>query len=385
MKIKLKPLILFICVLLLNGCWDRTEVNDLAFVIATGFDKMAENEFRAAVQTPLPSAMGGPSGGGGGTSGDSPYYVDSATGRNIREADDNLQKRVSRELFLAHRRVFIFGEKLASGGIKRSLDYILEHPESRLSTFILIAEGEALDIMTASPHFEQLPSEAVREMAKSTLNVDTRDIINDLDLPGKDPIIPIVKTVKTQNKGNDKKEEIQIDRIGIMKDDALAFITSEEEARGVFWLHNKMERKKITVPIDKDSELNLSIRDSKIKPSYKVKNHMPEFTLHLNVDGLLLQNEARLNLEEKDIYKMATNKFAEQVRKEVAAIINHAKAEGIDPYGLGCYVYRTDNVLWEKHLADKWRELLPDLKVEVDVKTEIVRVNNKGIKIRGSN
>lgn len=375
-------IILFICGSLLSGCWDRTEVNDLAFVIATGFDKLGENDFRISAQTPLPSAMGGPSGGGGGTSGNSPFYVDSGKGRNIREADDDLQKRVSRELFLAHRRVFIFGEEVASGGIERSLNYILEHPESRLSTFLLIAKGEALDILTASPHFEQLPSEAVRELAKTNLNIDTRDVINDLHLPGKDPIIPVVKTVNTQNKGNDERKEVQLDSIGIMKDDTLKFFTNEDETSGIYWLHNKMRQKKITVAIDKESELNLIIRDYKLKPSYQVNNHIPEFTIGLFVNGTLLQNEAMLDLEDEKVYKMATTKFADQIRKQVEGVIDHAKSEGIDPYGLGWFVYKTDNILWEKHLAKKWRDILPNLKIHIDVNAEITRVNNKGIKIR---
>ncbi|MGG0716961.1 Ger(x)C family spore germination protein [Robertmurraya massiliosenegalensis] len=382
MKKSWQVIILFICVFFLSGCWDRKEVNDLAFVIATGFDKEGENDFRISVQTPLPSAMGGPGGGGGGTSGSSPFYVDSGKGRNIREADDNLQKRVSRELFLAHRRVFIFGEEVASGGIERSLNYILEHPESRLSTFLLIAKGEAIDILTASPHFEQLPSEAVREMAKTTLNIDTRDVLNDLHLPGKDPVIPVVKTVKTQNKGNDERKEIQLDSVGIMKDDALNFITNENETTGVYWINNRMRQKDVTVTIDKDSELNLIIRDYKIKPSYQVHNHIPEFTINLYVDGILLQNEAELDLEDTEVYRMATTKFADQISKQVEGIIDHAKSEGIDPYGLGLYIYRTDNILWEKHLAEQWRDLLPELKVHVVVNAEITRVNNKGIKIR---
>jgi len=89
-----------------------------------------------------------------------------------------------------------------------------------------------------------------------------------------------------------------------------------------------------------------------------------------------------LDLEDEEVYKMATTKFADQIRKQVEGVIDHAKSEGIDPYGLGWFVYKTDNILWEKHLAKKWRDILPNLKIHIDVNAEITRVNNKGIKIR---
>jgi spore germination protein KC len=378
---------LTMCVLLfglsmLTGCWDRTEVNDMAFVTATGFDKVKENSFLVSVQAPLPSAMGGPSGGGGGTSGDKPFYVDSSKGRNVREANDNLQKRMSRELFFAHRRVVIFGEKLASEGIKRSLDLILEHPESRLSTYVIVSKGQALDILTSSPHFEQLPAEALRELTKTGFKIDTRNTLNYLHLPGIDPVIPVVKTVKTQNKGNDEKVELQMDGVAIMKDDFLQFMTNEKEAIGISWLLRRMTDKNITVQIDKDSEINLNIPEYQIRPTYKLKNNLPEYTIELKVKTNLLQNEPNLNLEDNEIYKMATDKTEQLIKEQVESIIEHAKKEGVDPYGLGYLVYRTNNMVWENHLSDKWRDLLPDIKVQVKVEADIARVNNKGIKVR---
>lgn len=377
-----KLLACILCVTTLAGCWDRTEINDLAFVIATGLDKEGENRFRASVQVPLPSAMGGPNGGGGGTSGSEPYYVDSGFGRNVREADDDLQKRMSRQLLFSHRRIFIFGEEMAASGIEQTLNSILEHPESRLSTYLLIAKGDALDILMATPHFEELPSEAVREMVKTTLNIDTRNIINDLSLPGKDPVIPVVETVKTKNKGNDEREEIQINSTAIMKDDKLVFFTNEEETNGIYWLLQKMKRKKETIAVDKNSELNIEILDYKITPTYKEAHGLPEFTVKLHVEGILLQNEARLDLEDLEIYKMATNKFESHIKNEIEAIISHAKSEGVDPYGLGYSVYKKSNRFWEKQLSTQWRELLPNIKVNVDVEADIVRINNKGIKVR---
>lgn len=367
---------------LLTGCWDRTEINDLAFVNATGVDRQEENRFRVSIQTPLPGAMGGPGGGGGGTSGNKPYYVDSGIGRNVREANDDLQQRMSRELYFAHRRILVIGEDLAKAGFKRTLDVILEHPESRLSTFVLISKGDALDILTSSPHFEQLPGEALRELTKTGLNINTRDVLNNIARPGKDPVVPLVKTVTTKNEGDDEKKELQIDGAAIFKEDILQFMTNKEESLGLSWLLKEMQDKSINVPIKEDSELNLNIQKYNIKTSYKVKNNLPEFTIKFKVNTVLLQNEPDIHLEDPNVYQMATKKMEQEIKKQVNALINHAKSEGVDPYGLGWHIYRYENMLWEKELSDKWRELLPDIKVNIIVSADIDRVNNRGIKIR---
>ncbi|GJM76942.1 hypothetical protein HMSSN036_91580 [Paenibacillus macerans] len=52
---------------LLTGCWDRIEVNDIAFVLGSSTDR-EDGLIRSTVQIALPSQLGGAGsqGGGGG-------------------------------------------------------------------------------------------------------------------------------------------------------------------------------------------------------------------------------------------------------------------------------------------------------------------------------
>ncbi|MDQ0157154.1 Ger(x)C family spore germination protein [Robertmurraya andreesenii] len=372
--------ILLLVILLLTGCWDRKEINDLAFITSTGIDKEAENKFRVAFVIPLPSALSSASGGGGGTSGNKPYYVDSDTGRNVGEAYERLQGRMSREQFYAHRRVFVVGRELAEGGMKPSLDAILETPASRLSTLLVLAEGEALDVLTSSPHLEQFPTEAIREMALSSIHVDVRNALDDIYKPGKDPVLPIVKPVDTENNGKDKRKEIQMGDVGIFEDDQLKFITKGKETLGVFWLLKKMKNKTFVIPIEEDSEINVKVLNYKLKTNYKIKNNLPEFTVKINVSTSLQQNEPKVKLENLQEYKKVTRKMEKEVEQQVSSLLNHAKAEGVDPFGLGLEVSRYDNEFWVKHLESRWRELLKEIKVSTEVTGEIERINFRSIR-----
>ncbi|WP_237766612.1 Ger(x)C family spore germination protein [Peribacillus simplex] len=50
--------------LLLAGCWDRVEINNIGIVLAAGLDKTAEDKIVLSVQIAIPEAMGGGQMGG---------------------------------------------------------------------------------------------------------------------------------------------------------------------------------------------------------------------------------------------------------------------------------------------------------------------------------
>jgi Ger(x)C family germination protein len=380
----IKRIIMIVCIFCLTGCWDRTEVNDMAFVIATGIDKMEENKFKVSVQVPLPSAMGGQgsSGGGGGTTG-GPFYVDSGIGRNVREANDDLQKRMSRELYFGHRRVLIFGEKLAQGGVERSLDVVLEEPQSRLSSYVLLTKGDAMKVLNATPHLEQLPAEAIREMAKRREGITVKNVLNDLGRPGKDPVIPVVEVVKTQNgESKDKKDEIKVNGYGVLKHDKLKFYTNKDETSGTLWLLGYYPGQHFTFSVGEKEELNVHVKAQKVDLDYKIIDEVPAFTLKISVNADIEQNEPNFKLDKQDIYNKAIESMEKQIEEEVKAILEHSTSEGIDMYGLGWYLYKTENSLWVEEFKDRWDQLLPELDVEVVVDAEIKRTINSGINIR---
>ncbi|WP_194841372.1 Ger(x)C family spore germination protein [Salinibacillus xinjiangensis] len=380
-----KVYLLIFCLFVLTGCWDRVEVNDLAFVTATGIDKIEENKFRAAVQVPLPGNMGGAgsSGGGGGSGGESPFYVDSGVGRNIRESNDDLQQRMSRKLYFSHRRVIIFGADMAKAGFKKSLEVIIEQPQSRLSAYVLIAKGKAIEVLNATPHFEPFSSETIREMAKSSFGITVKDVLNDVEKPGKDPVIPIVETAKTQNgDGEDKNDEVMVNGAAILKDDKLKFFANDEEALGAFWLLEESPEKNYTFSVGDNKEINVSIDEKNLRHTYSVLGGVPSFSLTLDVEAAVMQNEADIDMDNLDSYELAIDSMEKKIKKEIDALLDHSTSEGIDVYGFGWHLYRHDNRQWEEKWADNWSSTLKKMEIDVQVNATIQETTNPGITIK---
>lgn len=60
-----KLLIILTLPFLINGCWDRTEMNDLGFVMGTAFDLTNDGKIMGSIQISIPpSGQGGILGGG---------------------------------------------------------------------------------------------------------------------------------------------------------------------------------------------------------------------------------------------------------------------------------------------------------------------------------
>ncbi len=376
---KIRLLLPFCLIFILSGCWDRTEINDVAFVVASGVDKGEKKKYRFSVQIPLTSSMGGSgsSGGGGGTSGEGPFFVAQETGGNIREAMEDIQTRLSRKLYFAHRRVVIIGEELAREGIRETLNSVFIQPQSRLSTYLVISRGEAVKMLEAQPRMEQFSGEAIREMAKMNINVTVKDAIQVLERSGKSAVIPLIETTGTMKKEKNGKE-VLMGSFAVFKGDQLSFTSNRSETQGILWLSERMKRKSYTFHISKNQEMTVQIIENTVNPDFVPVDGKPAFDLSVRVTGALLENEPNLRVEDSDIYHLIIEALESEIKKDIQGIMEHSHSLGVDINGFGWYLYKNHNQKWQQDWKKNWSTLLPGLKVNIKVNADIQRLTNSG-------
>ncbi|WP_462409595.1 Ger(x)C family spore germination protein [Neobacillus sp. Marseille-QA0830] len=372
-------LILTLLLFILTGCWDRTEINDLAFVLATSVDEAGPEKYRVGIQVPLPSSLGGAgsSGGGGGTSGGGPASILVGTGDNIRQSLEDVQARLSRKIFFGHRRVFIIGEDLAKHGIQEALHATFIHPQSRLSTFLVISKGEAVKMLQAQPRMEQFSAEAIREMSKTSLNMTAMDAMQDMSRPGKDMIVPWIEHTGTTKKEKNGKE-ILMGSYAIFKNDKLIFTTNKSESQGIMWLKERMVRKPFSFEVLKNKEISVQIINSSINPDFRMIDGKPVFGLSVRAIGILLENEPDLRIEDPQTYNLIIRKMEAMIKTNINDILHHAHSEGADIYGFGWNLYRNHYRDWKNNWEQNWDTILPTLKVNIHVDADIQRTTNTG-------
>jgi len=355
----------------LTGCWDRVETNDVAFVLASSVDLEDDGRYRIAYILPLPGSMGGASGGGGGTSGGKSYYVDSEVGTTMREAVGKLQNRLSRKIFLSHRRTVLIGEKLAKRGIGPIFDVVPRSPETRLTCFLIVTKGKAYEMFNTTPKFERFPAEAIRELTKSrqSMPTSTKDIGMTLSF-GSDPIVSYLKETKNQA-SNDPHEEVEVVGYAQFKGDRMIGIYKDDEAHGLMWLENNVKEHGLTFPIESGKDITIMLTKGHVDITPILQGDHVIFNLKLEAYGQVREDLAKTDLGKPENLHKVERKFAEQVKKNVQAAVKQMQKEGTDSAQLGLLIWRRYPNIWNTKLQAGWQDVFKNAEFRITVQGTI--------------
>lgn len=112
--------VLFIAGLLLTGCVDRTELNELAITTATGIDGH-KGDWINTYQIIIPSAMTTGSGGSSTGASQSAVHTFSTHGKTLRETVMKSSLEYPRKLYFAQNNILVIGKKQQNKALKRLL------------------------------------------------------------------------------------------------------------------------------------------------------------------------------------------------------------------------------------------------------------------------
>jgi spore germination protein KC len=155
-KISLIVITAILCTLL-SGCYDRREVDEMAYVTTIGLDKGRTNRLLITLQIAIPRAIGGSEGGGGKPE----EAVDFITleAPTLYAGLNMANGFVTRQLNLSHTKALVFSKEFAQQGID---DLILALPrgrEFRPSTYVVVSRSSAEDYVKAlKPKLESNPA-----------------------------------------------------------------------------------------------------------------------------------------------------------------------------------------------------------------------------------
>jgi spore germination protein KC len=369
----------FLCISLLftllttSGCWDRTEINDLAFIMGTAFDITEDGDYILSHQIAVPSsAQGGPGSGG---SSQEKFFVISAVGKNINEAFYRLQKKSSRRLFTAHRVVIYIGEKLSKHGIEDILDIYTHDSKQRLKTYMMVVKGgEGRDILKVKYPFEQVPSEAIKEMEalKSELAISLRDFFLASSGEGISPVLGVIMPDGV-TEGLKEDHIFKLAGSAIFKDFKLAGFLNENETNGFLWATDRMKHGSLNANLPDNGGMVgfiLAKTDRVITP--EINGDKIKFSILLNGEGNIWENNTHLDIRIPENLKLVQtaleNSVEEQVKEALAKIQKQYK---VDSLGFGREIYRDKPKQW-KLLKGQWDAKFQEVDVSIEVKINIL-------------
>lgn len=373
-RIVARCLCCLLCSLLLSGCWDRTEINDLGIALASAIDKEGEL-YRVTVQMALPGQMGGAGGGGGGTGGTKSYYVDSDVGKTIREAYANLQQRMARRLFFSHRRVLIVGEDLAKEDISELFDVLSRVYENRLTAYMIIAQGKGYDLLNASPKFERFSAEAIRDLAQSqsVMKINIKEVAQSLNADGEDPVMTYMG-VKKSEKSSEPSDEISILGYAQFRNGAMVGVFEKVSMEGIQWLRNQVLPFTVTLLGKQNKNITLQIGKGQTNIQSKTTSQKVHFDIEVRTNANVLENMNREDLTWNLNKKLLEQRLAAHIKKSIQTTLQTMQEHQADSCGLGMYISREQPRLWQEHYKDRWADSLGKATFTIHVQTKINRI-----------
>lgn len=152
---KLCMLVLCFSLILLTGCWDEKEMNEIGIVTGIAIDKNLQNShYVITLQVILPANMQKKEG-----SKEKPYKNISGEGNTIFDAQRDLSKKYERIPFYSHNRLIIVDENVAKDGLSNVRDLFVRDIESRDNVMLAISkDAKASDILNYDNKTEKIPS-----------------------------------------------------------------------------------------------------------------------------------------------------------------------------------------------------------------------------------
>ncbi|CAI6085558.1 Ger(x)C family spore germination protein [Cohnella sp. JJ-181] len=382
MKTAIRLLWVLFIVPLLGGCWDRVEMNDIAFFMATALDRTDKGELKVSIQIPISAGAGGGEGGKTSTGGilGKTYYVVSSTGFNIHDAERKTEMKMSRHFFKGHRRVVIIGEKFARSGIKDILDYYSRDPGSRLRTYLIVAKGgEAAKLLLNDHPLERIPTEDVRELERSGTgtSVTFRDFLMTQANEGIVPVMGAIELLSSTDSPEEEKNLIQLNSLSstaVFKDYRLVGYLNETETRSMKWINNKLDR---TIVAEKllraGGNVGAVLHNTSSRIVTAISAGKVIVRIELNGTGVLNEANVSMDMNDPKTVSAIERELEEAIAGQALRTVKKAQAEWkADIFGIGLKLHRFQPNAWKKVRGD-WDRAFSDAEVSVKASIKLRR------------
>ncbi|CAH1190400.1 Spore germination protein B3 [Paenibacillus auburnensis] len=387
--------------LVLTGCWDRQELNDQAIILGWGMDLLEDGRYLATANLvlPLASKSGGQQGGEqGGRSG---FMTESAYGKNNRDAEQNMQRKLSRVLFPGHRRNIFIGEKLAEQGVFSILDEYGRSPMVRpRANIFVVRKGTAQEAMSLAYQLETNPAVAVQKIQEKSGAPISRSLLDFFIsangtgcgiMPALTILPPEVKIDKKSKNDSPPQTTLGLYGAAVFNGQLkLAGYLKYDEFWVRLWITNLLAFRTFTTiinAVDEDKPggaaedalsgasrgktvtVSVDTFKSDITPIFT--GDLPRFRILLKGKGYIEENNSPLNLSKPANVKKVEARMNQYLEKEIQKVVTKVQKDfKCDIFGLGDTIHRRHPYRWKKLSAD-WNTIFPDLDLDITVKLDL--------------
>ncbi|MDQ0337901.1 spore germination protein [Caldalkalibacillus uzonensis] len=383
--------VLLIC-LVLSGCWDRREIEEIGFVMAVAFDPSRDQErlareaeqetrtpvhehdrrFSATFQVAIPSQLTQSTEGP--RNGLQPFFNITASDLTNFKIGRNLASRRSRIMNYEHLKVILINEELARQGLLEHLiDFYIRDHEMRRRTHILITKGEARSILEDKLPLEDMPALSI-EMTDENYTRVLESIepteIGDVSARVLGQESYLISRITKGEKGDLK---VAGAAVFLGKTNQMVGWLGEEDVKGYNWIMGNAKNGVLETEYEQGHMIVFETDKMSTKVTYERHQEINRFHVEIRAEGSLGESwlhQIEIN-DEQNIRKLEQS-VAKKIEEQASRVLHKMQTEFYtDIFQLGQKIKQNDYAYW-KHIKENWDGENGEFrKAEVDITAKV--------------
>ena len=404
----LRPVVIlvlcFSLALSLTGCYSRSEIEDIGFIVSWGLEKGEKENYKVIVQIAAPSKVSSKSGGGGGE--EPPYWLGQAEGETFFAALRELAKRSSRQLHFSHAEALIIQEEVAREGLAPIIDILTRNSDMRPRMSIFITSEKIKNILEVTPGLENLPSTYITKLERrimkheETVHFEVKDFYTQMQ-PGNEALIPRISTwqepnqTEGQNQGGSnanllpastgstapkdqgENKELILEGAAVFRDTKMIDWLNSTETYYLKWLRGEVVDGPMIISLNGCS-FSLRVRETnrfiKIIPNVKSPGSS-RIELKIIAETDLVEVEKPAVAINNDLIAQIEQAASENLERELNRMLSKVKYDlETDVLGFGELVRRKiPHSIWERY-QEPWNSEFQNLIIQVSTNIQLRRL-----------
>ncbi|WP_281819341.1 Ger(x)C family spore germination protein [Vallitalea longa] len=381
-------LVYIITCIILVGCWDYREIEEVEIVLGLAIDshiipsdevdQLSQSQYLVTYEiVDIESEEG-----------QLKSRVLQDDGNTLFRAIRKIIEKNGKQTYLAHNQILIISQELALNGITEILDYTMRDGEYRPDVHILITDGcEAQEMF--SDESTDVASMRLNDSFRNQKGIGTFEsttvwnVIDKLTKKGLEPAIPLIRLDESHDDG---KLQHTIGGTAVFKGSKMVGKLTEDETLYYLFIDDEIKNQPLSMEYFFEEtlghiSLEILFNETKITPIVDGD----EITMKIDVNCNVAINEMSNYLDilneqdRKDVEDYAKKTIEEGIQELITHVQKDYKS---DIFGFGDLLKRKNNKEWKK-VKENWDDIFPSVSVEtnVDVYIERSALSSKSIEI----
>ncbi|MCA0987413.1 Ger(x)C family spore germination protein [Guptibacillus algicola] len=363
-----------LCLLLmLTGCWDSNEIEDVGLIIGVGLDYGKDEEFSMTHQYVVPNNIQGIQGG---LSTGQPFQNLTLEGESFFEIIRENSLETDRPPNFTHLKSLVVSDELIEKeSVRKLISFFLRDHEFRRTVAVFTTKENVATIMEVEPTKEIFPAVQIKELTQN--NYKSLEILENTKFSD------ISKYISEDASFVIPEIEINKDRIRLSgaaiisnKDFKLVGWLNSKEVQGLKWITNTVKSGLVSLTDESDNNTKDHVVLEIIKANTKIDPTLDKGELKVEVT---INTTIRLGEDwniERDVFEPGWNKKINKdaeahIKRSVEKVISLAQEEyELDFLTISKWVRIKEPAYYEKHKKN-WNSIFKDVPISVNVNVDV--------------